>query len=63
MRRSFLRLLLVFVFASSMVVPASATPRRDDGFGSPSGFIERLVEVAKHVISALDDVKGQLPLP
>jgi hypothetical protein len=63
MRRSFLRCCLVLLFLSSMVVPASAAPRRDDGPLDPTRFVERFVEIAKHAISALDDVKGLIPIP
>lgn len=63
MRRSFLRCLVVLLFVSSMVVPASAAPRRDDGPLVPGRFIERFVEIAKHVITALDDVRLQVPTP
>ena len=63
MRRSVLRCFVVLLFISSMAVPASAVPRRDDGPARPIQFIERFVEIAKHVISALDDVKQQIPLP
>jgi hypothetical protein len=63
MRQSFLRCLVVLLLLSSMVVPASAAPRRDDGSIAPTRLIERLVEIAKHVVSALDDFKTTVPTP
>ena len=63
MRRSFFRSFIVLLFVSSMVVPASAAPRRDDSPVTPTRLIERFVEIAKHMISALDDFKTTIPTP
>ena len=63
MRQSIFRGFLVLLFVSSTVVSASAVPRRDGGPVGPTRLIERVVEIAKHVISALDDVRIQIPTP
>ena len=63
MRRSFVRHLAVWLFVLSIIVPASAAPRRDDGPVAPTRLIERIVEVVKHVVSTLDDFKSSVPLP
>ena len=46
-----------------MVVPASAAPRRDDGSPNRGSFLERVIQLIKHVVAPLEDIKPNFPNP
>lgn len=63
MRRSFIRRFAVLLLLFSMVVPASAAPRRDDGSPNRGSFLERVIQLIKHVVAPLEDIKPNFPNP
>ena len=63
MRRSLVRWLAVLVLVFATVMPASAVPRQDDGILAPASQFERFIEIVKHVITTLDDVRATVPIP
>jgi di/tricarboxylate transporter len=61
MRRRFVHCFAVVILVLSMVAPASASPRRDDD--SQLSFIGRIVQIIKHIVKPLEEIKPQLPTP
>ena len=64
MRRIFVGRLAVVFILFSVVLPASAAPRRDDSALPNSLFekIQKIVKIVKHILP-LEDVKVELPKP
>jgi len=60
MRRTFVRLVAAVILVLSMVVPASAAPRRDGD--TPISIIRRIVEIIRHVVP-LEEIKATIPTP
>jgi hypothetical protein len=63
MRRSFGRYLAISLLMLAMIVPASAAPRRDDGVFGGSNLLQRIIQVVKFAVGALDDIKANIPTP
>lgn len=60
MRRLFVRRFAVLVLVLSIVVPASAAPRRDDD--SPTDIIRRIIRIIRHILP-LEEIKVAVPTP
>lgn len=60
MRGSLVRRLAILLLVVSTALPASASPRRDDG--SQLGVFERIIKIIRQILP-LEDAKPAFPLP